>query len=419
MLTKILEIRNIAIDTYRKARYIINPIVKFIIALLVFSNLNTAIGFDERFAKTSIVLVLSLISAVTPGGVMVFFAMVLTLLHVYNASMFLAILILLIFIVLYAALMRFSNGNAIVAVLIPLLAPLNLHFAVPIILGCVATPVAIMPCACGVAFYYLIDVIKNFSTVDIGEKLDVDILVEYYNELLDVIIGQKEMYIVIVVFALVILVVFFLRRLPFDYSFLISIGVGAVVNIIGLLVSSLKFDISLSAGTIIFMTLICALIAVAADFMKRVLDYTAIEHVQFEDDDFYYYVKAVPKIKISMTNHNIRVLSPGDDSSDDEGYPDDEDYVSAYSEQAPGYDLYNGYDDRDDRGYDDGYDDRGDKGYDGYEDGGYADSEDGYYGDSDDYDREDDNMAMKYAMSDVEADYEEDFEDDTEFDDKT
>jgi hypothetical protein len=153
--------------------------------------------------------------------------------------------------------------------------------------------------------------------------------------------------------------------------------------------------------------------------MKRVLDYTAIEHVQFEDDDFYYYVKAVPKIKISMTNHNIRVLSPGDDSSDDEGYPDDEDYVSAYSEQAPGYDLYNGYDDRDDRGYDDGYDDRGDKGYDGYEDGGYAGSEDGYYGDSDDYDREDDNMAMKYAMSDVEADYEEDFEDDTELEDKT
>ena len=148
-----------------------------------------------------------------------------------------------------------------------------------------------------------------------------------------------------------------------------------------------------------------------SDFMKRVLDYTAIEHVQFEDDDFYYYVKAVPKIKISMTNHNIRVLSPEDDygkPSDD--YPDDEDYVSAYSEQAPGYDLYNGYDEEGGDGYtDDGQDPEN---YDG------VDEEDGDY--YDDYPDEDDNMAMKYAMSDVEAEYESDFdEEEMDYDDKT
>ena len=194
------------------------------------------------------------------------------------------------------------------------------------------------------------------------------------------------MYIVIIVFALVIIVVFLLRRLPFDYSFLISVGVGAAVNIIGLLVGSLKFDLSISVGSIIFMSIICAVITMASDFMLRVLDYTAIEHVQFEDDDFYYYVKAVPKIKISMTNHNIRVLSPGDDDvSEGEAYPDDEDYVSAYSEQAPGYDLYSDYDDE-----------------------------------PEPEPEEEENLAMQYAMSDVEgdyeADYEEDMTDETDFD---
>ena len=109
MLTKILEIRNIAIDTYRKVRHVVNPIIKFIIALLVFSNLNSAIGFNSSFTKTSIVLILSLVSAFTPGGVMVFFAMALTLLHVYSVSIYLAVLILVIFIALYALLMRFSN----------------------------------------------------------------------------------------------------------------------------------------------------------------------------------------------------------------------------------------------------------------------------------------------------------------------
>lgn len=384
MLTKLLEIRNIVIDTYRKVRHFVNPVIKFIIALLVFSNINSAIGFNPDFAKTSIVLVMSLVSAVTPGGVMVFLAMVLALLHVYYASLFLSIIVLMIFIVLYAALMRFSNGNAIVAVLVPLLAPLNLHFAVPMVLGCVATPVSVLPCACGVVFYYLIDIIKTVSGKVI-EDINLDEIITYYKDILDVIIGQKEMYIVIIVFALVIIVVFLLRRLPFDYSFLISVGVGAAVNIIGLLVGSLKFDLSISVGSIIFMSIICAVITMASDFMKRVLDYTAIEHVQFEDDDFYYYVKAVPKIKISMTNHNIRVLSPGDDDvSEGEAYPDDEDYVSAYSEQAPGYDLYSDYDDEPEP------------------------------------EPEEENLAMQYAMSDVEgdyeADYEEDMTDETDFD---
>ncbi|MBR6293628.1 MAG: hypothetical protein IKR54_03455 [Lachnospiraceae bacterium] len=384
MLTKLLEIRNIVIDTYRKVRFFVNPVIKFIIALLVFSNINSAIGFNPDFAKTSIVLVMSLVSAVTPGGVMVFLAMVLALLHVYYASLFLSVIVLMIFIVLYAALMRFSNGNAIVAVLVPLLAPLNLHFAVPMVLGCVATPVSVLPCACGVVFYYLIDIIKTVSGKVI-EEINLDEIITYYKDILDVIIGQKEMYIVIIVFALVIIVVFLLRRLPFDYSFLISVGVGAAVNIIGLLVGSLKFDLSISVGSIIFMSIICAVITMASDFMKRVLDYTAIEHVQFEDDDFYYYVKAVPKIKISMTNHNIRVLSPGDDDvSEGEAYPDDEDYVSAYSEQAPGYDLYSDYDDEHEP------------------------------------EPEEENLAMQYAMSDVEgdyeADYEEDMTDETDFD---
>ena len=32
------------------------------------------------------------------------------------------------------------------------------------------------------------------------------------------------------------------------------------------------------------------------------MDYTRTEKVQFEDDDYYYYVKAVPKIKVTVSD---------------------------------------------------------------------------------------------------------------------
>ena len=50
MLTKILEIRNIAIDTYRKVRHVVNPIIKFIIITNYYWE-NTAFGTMFNYSR--------------------------------------------------------------------------------------------------------------------------------------------------------------------------------------------------------------------------------------------------------------------------------------------------------------------------------------------------------------------------------
>ena len=84
------------------------------------------------------------------------------------------------------------------------------------------------------------------------------------------------------VFSLVILVVWFIRRFSFDYAFEISLGAGVMVNILGFLIADLKYDVTVSIGTLIVMSLVSGVIAMLCDYMKRVLDYTAVERVQFE-----------------------------------------------------------------------------------------------------------------------------------------
>ena len=41
-------------------------------------------------------------------------------------------------------------------------------------------------------------------------------------------------------------------------------------------------------------------------FFLHSVDYTKAEKVQFEDDDYYYYVKAVPKIKVNLPKKKVR-----------------------------------------------------------------------------------------------------------------
>ena len=44
------------------------------------------------------------------------------------------------------------------------------------------------------------------------------------------------------------------------------------------------------------------------------VDYTRIESVQFEDDDYYYYVKAVPKVTVSDSLRTVKTISTSKNS---------------------------------------------------------------------------------------------------------
>ena len=327
MITILLEIREIILKAYQKVRFIVNPVVKFLFSLLVFSYINQEIGFDARFTKITIVLALSLISAITPAGVLVLLAMVLIVLHIYTACNFLAILLLMIFIIMYVALLRFSPKQIIAVVAIPMLAKYNLHYCVPILMGSIASPVGILPTIGGVALYHILDIIKEPAAREVEYKMEE--VVELFTEVFDKILDDKPMIIMMAVFSIVIAVVWFIRRFSFDYAFEISLGAGVMVNILGFLIADLKYDVTVSIGTLIIMSLVSGVIAMLCDYMKRVLDYTAVERVQFEDDDYYYYVKAVPKVNISLREMDVKHINRRSIDGEDYEYEEeteDEDY---------------------------------------------------------------------------------------------
>lgn len=332
MLVKLLEIRTMILTLYQKARFVINPLVKFIVSLMVYSSINGSIGYDTRFTSGAIVMLLSVISAVLPGGVMVFFAMMLTLLHIFSVSKFLAAILLLAFLILYGMLLRFTPKYIIAVVLLPLLAKYNLHYAVPLVLGCITTPLAILPTVSGVFVYYMMEIIKAASQRQVQMKLE-DIL-QLYIDIADAVMADKKMYIMMLVFALVVAVVYVIRKFSFDYSFVISIGAGVLVNILGFLISDLRFNVTVKVGTLLIMSIVCGFIAYIVEFMKRILDYTGVERVQFEDDDYYYFVKAVPKIEIGIPRRNFRNISRDDTAEESsEEYEEYEEAEGEYEEE--------------------------------------------------------------------------------------
>jgi hypothetical protein len=50
-------------------------------------------------------------------------------------------------------------------------------------------------------------------------------------------------------------------------------------------------------------------VELVVEFFCFMVDYTRIESVQFEDDDYYYYVKAVPKVTVSDSLRTVKTFS--------------------------------------------------------------------------------------------------------------
>ena len=50
-------------------------------------------------------------------------------------------------------------------------------------------------------------------------------------------------------------------------------------------------------------------IAMAVEFFVFSVDYSRTEYAQFEDDEYYYYVKAVPKMSIAVSDKQVKRIN--------------------------------------------------------------------------------------------------------------
>ena len=85
----------------------------------------------------------------------------------------------------------------------------------------------------------------------------------------------------------------------------IAIASGILFETIGLIAGYMLLGISGKTVSVLVGNVISLLIAFVIQFLFFNLDYSRTERLQFEDDEYYYYVKAVPKAVVSGTNKQV------------------------------------------------------------------------------------------------------------------
>lgn len=306
IMTTLLVFREQLKNFYSKYELYLTPVFKFLLALVTLVMINSSIGYMSELKKTTVVLVLALMCSVMPMNFIVFVAAAITLGHLYKFSMECALIALVVFLLLFILYFRFSSHDTIAVLLTPLCFILKIPYVMPIAMGLVGTPFSTVSVASGVIVYYTVSYMVNSASV--LSTFEDDGALEKFRYVIDGLIGNKEMFVMIVAFAAALIVVYFIRRLSVDYAWTIAMVTGALLDVMILLFGDLMYNTNLSIIGLIVGSIASVLLAKIFEFFVFNVDYSRTEYVQFEDDEYYYYVKAVPKNAVSAPQKRVKTI---------------------------------------------------------------------------------------------------------------
>ncbi|MCR5595134.1 MAG: hypothetical protein K6G12_04755 [Lachnospiraceae bacterium] len=292
---------------YSKYEAYVLPVIKFLISMICLLIINGRLGYMSQLNNFVIVLMVSLMCSFMPLNFTVFIAAMFVLGHMYKLSLECFLVVGALFLILFLLYFRFSPNDTIAVLLTPICFILKIPYVMPIAAGLLGGPSSAVSVGCGVIVYYVLEaLIVGAGSINSLADEEMTTRLKF---VIDTVLNNKPMLAMVCAFAITIIIVYIVKRLRVYYAWSIAIGVGVVADIVLILIFDLIFDTHISGGGLILGSLVALIVGAVLQFLFFHVDYSRTEKLQFEDDEYYYYVKAVPKVTVSNTQKRVKKIN--------------------------------------------------------------------------------------------------------------
>lgn len=287
--------------------------IQFLLGLLLFGLINYNIGFMKTASSVFCTVGLSVICTFLPMIIMVMAATVLILVHFYALSLPIALVSAVIFLLMYIFYFRFTPKKAWLVLIAALAFGLKIPFVIPVAFGLMGTPVWIVPAVCGVISYYMVDFVKGSAAA--LKSADADGIAASLTGFTKQVLGNKEMWLMIMAVVIGILVVNVVRSRAVSNAWKIASASGSVVCLVVAAAGNVVLEGHISYVSIAASAVLGIILGLVLEFLFFSVDYSRTENIQFEDDEYYYYVKAIPKVGVSAPEKQVKHITEDTGSS--------------------------------------------------------------------------------------------------------
>ncbi|MFI3236892.1 MAG: hypothetical protein R3Y47_02545 [Lachnospiraceae bacterium] len=306
-MTALLILKEELEKIYGEYRFIVQLVVKACLTLVTLLAINQKIGYTGALQSFPLILLLSVACAFLHAGAITTVASLFVLANFASLSLEItavAFLVLLIMLFLYV---RLAPSQAILLVLVPLAFYMQIPYVAPLLIGLLLGPISAVGVGCGVVIYYFIEAICE-NVVTINGLGDAD-FIEKLRIAIDGVAQNDTMLVVALAFVVTTMTVYTIKGLSIDYAWMIAVIVGAVANLLFIMIGDFLYGAGINLLVAVLSSVVSVAIALVVIFFKFNVDYNRTEKVQFEDEEYCYYVKAVPKMNMPTQTRKVKRIT--------------------------------------------------------------------------------------------------------------
>lgn len=276
--------------------------LNFIMMLLSVLLLNRYLGYATQIDKWWIAVLVAIVGAFLPTGGGVFVLIVMTEIHLFALSMEIAIAGAFVFLAAYLLSAYFKSKDSYNYAIIPTAYCMHIPYIAPLLSGLLRSINDLSSVIGGTIISYFLYVVKSNASAILDETSDVTAISLLTNQMFK----AKMFYFYLAAMIVMFILIYSFRQFDIKYPWLIGIGCGVLAEFVIMLAGMIICGETSSIVWLIIGNLIVAAVGVLLNMFLFNLDYSRIEKMQFQDDDYYYYVTAVPKIRIAGEDKKIK-----------------------------------------------------------------------------------------------------------------
>lgn len=286
---------------YKKAEVQFNIIFRLIAGLFVFGRLSVlSMGSVHSSQILIITICCAVLTTFIPPSIFMALAALIACFYLSFVSIETALVAFIFSFLLFVFYVRIFPKESLVIPVMLSAYFFKIPYVVPIFAALYIGVRSIVPVGAAVFIWSNTYLLKGMA--QIAPKADftplgiLDSSIKIYEYLQTTIVGNGWVFVAIV-FCFAVIVGWVISNLFTDYERELAIAASGVIIIVGLLIAAFAANAQVSIIGAILGTIISCGIVYVVQSMDFVLDYSSAHRVKFQDDNYYYYVKAVPKIK--------------------------------------------------------------------------------------------------------------------------
>ena len=303
-MTSLLVLKEHIKAFYAAHSALVIHLFRFVLCFAALEIIGRNAGYIEILTTLPVEFLMSLFGCFLPAGAATLLVGLVLLAQVYKASMELAVITLVLILLILLLYYGFEPGDSALLLAAPVFMQLHIPYALAVIVGLTGSVISVIPMSCGILFYYIL--VYAGQAANLAQPGQQTEFTEVFAQILEGLAGNRAMLIVMAACALGVLVVWAIRIQAFHYSWTAASVAGIVVMLFMTFFLHYHSGLETSVTEMTIASLVSLLAGAVCRYLFFLVDYSRTEYLQYEDENYHYYVKAVPKVAVTKTDVKVQ-----------------------------------------------------------------------------------------------------------------